>query len=474
MNRHQSLSVTIVILCAIAAGISYHLVRQHLGGAGGVRLLDFGCSDNPESKFNCKAVLESPYSWLPPRFPDAPEGKGFVPAALVGLLYYGLLTIWFVGIGRPTPDRWYLHLLPILLIAGGLVGSAYFIWVMATKVSSWCPWCLFTHALNLAIAIMAVMLWPRRGQASAPTATESAPTVALPSHPTARALTLTLFSLWLTVVATDQWWGRENAAAQLGAARDALEQYKEAVVRIRGDSVKLLNNWRLADKQEIPIRPDDPIRSPKSADRPAMDVVVFSDFECPSCQRFAILMEQRFLGFFDGNLRIIYKHHPLDGACNPLYKGSMHPQACKAAAMAEAARMLGGNDAFWATHDFLYKNRDALERGDLDVGPLIESLKIDPDKFIATMQSADVQTRIREDIELSAKIGVKSTPAVFVSGRRVDPLATSEAGFWDQLAEQYWQECKTPRPQHTRPTRPAPKPAAQSATPGSPDQKAAP
>jgi protein-disulfide isomerase len=59
--------------------------------------------------------------------------------------------------------------------------------------------------------------------------------------------------------------------------------------------------------------------------------------------------------------------------------------------------------------------------------------------------------RLNEDAALAKACNVNGTPAIFVNGRRVDTLAATEVGFWNALAESYWQEIGLPRPASTRP-----------------------
>ena len=54
-----------------------------------------------------------------------------------------------------------------------------------------------------------------------------------------------------------------------------------------------------------------------------------------------------------------------------------------------------------------------------------------------------------------------------VGKKLVDTLAVTEIGFWDKLADVYWQQNKLPRPASTKP-KPAP------TTPGTPDRIDAP
>ena len=152
-------------------------------------------------------------------------------------------------------------------------------------------------------------------------------------------------------------------------------------------------SYQNSPRREVHCRPDDPQRSAND-DRRHLDTVVFSDFDCSLCGRLAEALEKEFNPLFDEHLRIVFKHYPLCSECNPYVKTRSNPDACKAARAAEAARMQGGNDAFWKAHDILFERADRKLLGDLDCRKLAESLNLDPDRFIAIMESEQVARRI--------------------------------------------------------------------------------
>ena len=476
MRRGTVIEVVAAVLCFAAAVISYNLVLKHVTGSSGAAWFEAGCSDKPAAGgANCAAVLASPYSYFPPKRSTEPDGMPRLPVAFLGLFYYSALLTWIIGIGRPSHRRRRLHILPLLLVGMGLAASAYYMNVMFRVLDEWCSWCVATHVLNLLIAICFVLLWPGRPkavladtEAGVPTGHDQASLAALPV-PSARTVIITLVAI-VTV-----GWGELNMLGlktwkrQAASATEGYKTCLEVVNRIKSDSDALLRNWQAATKHEIPIRPDDPVRTGLNtgATQTTLDVVVFSDFECPSCKRFAVFLEEQAQPLFDGHIKTVFKHYPLDSACNGRVLKTVHPQACAAMSMAEAARMLGGNPAFWQAHDYLYKHRDTLAQGKLTPDAVAAELHLDPAAFREAMSSQAVATRVAEDIDQAKLCDIKGTPAVFVEGKLVDTLAVTEIGFWDKLADVYWQRSNLTRPASTRP-KPSP------ATPGTPDRKDAP
>jgi uncharacterized membrane protein len=465
MSRWGFVPFVAMLLCLAAAVISDQLLLKHVTGSAEAKWFDAGCGEQAEGRAaDCAAVLASPYSYFPPKRGEQPDGRPHVPVALLGLFYYSALFVWLLGVGRPTHDRRRWHWLPVALIAIGLIASAYFIVVMSTVIGEWCPWCLATHVINVLIALCFVLMWPRAPGAlidkggAAPdraepgvTATASPP-VAIRSHPTGRAVWTTLFAVLavgyaeLSMVGLETW--KKNAQSYAGN----LERCVAEVTRLTDDAARFVHQWEANPRFDLPIGADDPARVGVGASGPTLDVVVFSDFECPSCQRFALFMEEQGERLFGGHLRTVFKDYPLNRACNPEVATTMHPQACFAARIAQAAMVVGGNDAFWRAHDYLFHDHAALKQGRITPAVLAAAIGVDADALERAAESDGVAARIRSDIELAHKSAVRSTPAVFVAGRRIDTLAARKIEFWDVLAERFWKGAGVQRPAATRMT----------------------
>jgi NhaA family Na+:H+ antiporter len=94
-----------------------------------------------------------------------------------------------------------------------------------------------------------------------------------------------------------------------------------------------------------PINESDHIAGP--ADAP-ITLVEFGDYECPFCGRAEGVVRalRQHLG---DRMRLVFRNFPIVSA---------HPHAVLAAEAAEAA---GAQGQFWAMHDLLFDNQDALE-----------------------------------------------------------------------------------------------------------------
>ncbi len=474
MSRRTILQILAVVACAAAAFVSYKLLAKHMTGSSGSAWFEAGCTAGEEtSGVSCVAVLASPHSYWPAKKPGEPPGRPHIPVAFLGLVYFSMLGVWLAGVGQPSASRRWFHLIPLAWVLCGLVVSGNYTYIMYAALEEWCPWCVLTHVLNLLITICVILLWPRRARR---TSTGSAPS---PAHAAETAQLADAHAIPAArvpaVPAAKPSWGRvvgtigvmavmvygnygQSGLLTVRKTNSTLKQCFAAISRIKADTAKLVNNWRLADVQTIAVRPDDPVRTKAAADRESIEMVVFSDFACPSCRRFATLLEERIEPLFDrrleeedpaaarGALKIVFKHYPLDTQCNVQAGRTVHPTACSAARIAEAVRKVAGNDAFWEVHDLLFAQQLAEHpRAPYDIAGIADKLGLDAKWLSEEMDSAAVTLRIREDTILAKACGVRGTPAVFVEGRLVDPLAILEIEFWKAVVEQFRKETGTPR-----------------------------
>lgn len=467
MIRSSLATYFAIVLAAAAAIVCGGLLQKHLPGATGPKWLEAGCSAEEEGgQSDCAKVLASPYSYFPAKFPVAEGEQGarrrvHIPVAFLGVLYYSCIAFWFIGIGQPSHSRRWLHWAPLVFVAFGLFGSAYYTFIMFTQLGQRCPWCLVTHVLNLLIAICTIWSYPTSaGIPHEPDGSDSesdavaaaaaaAPAPAADAQPSSRQVVITFCTLLLVLYAQTYRFEARSLKHQALTLASTVKRYEGAIQRIQNDTAKLVRNWQLADRQTIPIGDDDRIRVEDESAGPVWHLVAFSDFECPSCRKIAKILDQQVQPLFGGRLRMVFKHYPLHSDCNPRTKTKMHPHACRGAALAEAAALAGGNAAFWRAHDYLFSHQDELKNGSLTGAVLASEIGLDAKAVERQLQSSAIAERIHAHAEQAAACGVNGTPAIFLNGRRVDKLAVNQLDFWDALADRFWRDAKIPRPAET-------------------------
>jgi protein-disulfide isomerase/uncharacterized membrane protein len=460
--RISTVANWLAAVCALVASVvCYQLVLRHVTGLSGPAWFELGCSDNPGgAAAGCAEVLASPYSYFPPKHgKNQPAGLQHIPVAFIGLMYYSTLLAWLVGVGRPAFAKRWLHYAVFLLVALGLGGSAYFVWIMTRVISEWCPLCMFTHVLNLLIFICMVFMWPRRravgGEEIA--AESSAAGVAAERtggavHPSERVLILTLIGMMLVNYAHMNMLGLETWRRTAEQAAKNYQQCMSVVERVRGDTEKLFGQWQRGREYEIKLTDEDPIRTyPVSASMPQppptpLTVVIYSDFECPGCGKFAQFFEKQVPKMLGGNVRAVFRHFPLNPACNLLTQRNLHPHACEAVKLVEGVRLLAGNEGFWKAHDFVFRNQELLKRGTLTPDEVAKAVGVDSAALKERMGSAEIDAVLQHDINEAKLLDFKATPAIYVEGRHVDSLGVMDARFWERIADWYWERTGVPRP----------------------------
>jgi protein-disulfide isomerase len=153
--------------------------------------------------------------------------------------------------------------------------------------------------------------------------------------------------------------------------------------------------------KDVPVR-DSPAKGPANA---PVTIVVFSDFQCPSCKA-AMPLLAAVQKKNDKQVRLVHKFYPL----------SKHLRARDAAYAAIAAMKQG---KYWAMEELIFDNQEAL--ADQDLERYAAEIGLDLDKFRADRAAADTKAIVDRDIQDGDAAGLTGTPFIFVNGRLFDP-----------------------------------------------------
>jgi protein-disulfide isomerase len=150
--------------------------------------------------------------------------------------------------------------------------------------------------------------------------------------------------------------------------------------------------------------PVDPDRDHwRGGEHAPVTLVEYGDYECPY-SRLAFCAIQRLGTELDERLRFAFRYLPLT---------AIHPHALVAAHFAEAAALQGH---FWPMHELLFQHHKALESADL--WGYADQLGLDRQRLAADLDSPRVQQRVQADANSALKSGARSTPTLFINGRR--------------------------------------------------------
>jgi protein-disulfide isomerase len=194
----------------------------------------------------------------------------------------------------------------------------------------------------------------------------------------------------------------DNAAGEIGAVRVAVAAMPAAVAG--GPERPAVPSPARAPRPDPNKRYTiDTTGSPSKggSETAKVELVEFSDFQCPFCSRVTPTLVQIEEAYGD-DVRIVFKHLPL----------RMHTRAPGAHAAAEAAHR---QDKFWEMHDKIFANQRELS--DEKYIEYAAELDLDVEKFKQDLADPAVKAKIDADAREAASFGVTGTPGFFINGR---------------------------------------------------------
>ncbi len=176
-----------------------------------------------------------------------------------------------------------------------------------------------------------------------------------------------------------------------------------------------------AEKFDVDIT-NDPYYGNKDA---KLVIIEFSDFECPSCKRFALQGKRVLTGYRD-RIKLVFKNFPLHTECNAAIRRDIHPNACRLAEMAECAFR---QDKFWVMHDLIFDKQEKIKhKKRLDSEMLtsfIEDAGLDKDDFSRCMSDDSAFVSIKEDTLWGKRLNISGTPTLVINGMKFGSLKPS-------------------------------------------------
>lgn len=190
----------------------------------------------------------------------------------------------------------------------------------------------------------------------------------------------------------------------------------EAQVAVVGNVLPFGPNPYEANREKLKAA-DGPSRG---AQKPVIDVVEFSDLECPFCKAAQPMVEKLLTDF--PQLRLTFQQFPLPA--------TTHPWAIKAAHYADCAGTMN-KDAFWKFIDTVFENQGsiALATADDKLKEFATSSGLDAEKVAACAASPATEERVSKSIKLGQLLDVNATPSIFVNGRLTAPLGNNGMNY---------------------------------------------
>jgi protein-disulfide isomerase/uncharacterized membrane protein len=146
---------------------------------------------------------------------------------------------------------------------------------------------------------------------------------------------------------------------------------------------------------------------------PRMEIVKFSDFQCPGCKVAAQFLRP-FIMKHGNKVRLTYRNFPLDGSCNPYTPNGRHQMACSSA---RASICAGQQGKFWEMHDLIFDNQERLSPSVLN--ELIVKAGLDKEAMDACIKDPATESQLQREIQWGEMIHLQSTPTLVINGRRI-------------------------------------------------------
>ena len=153
-------------------------------------------------------------------------------------------------------------------------------------------------------------------------------------------------------------------------------------------------------REVVAVSPTDMVRGSAQAQ---ITIVEYSDYQCPFCARVNPTLD-RVRQTYGDKVRVVFKDFPLP----------IHAEAPKAS---EAAYCAGDQGKYWEMHDRLFANQQALQVPALK--QYATALGLDAAAFNQCLDSGKHGARVAANVQSGEKLGISSTPTLYVNGRQV-------------------------------------------------------
>ncbi len=360
----RSLRIAFLVLCTVGACFSADLLRLH------VKIHtdpDYHSYCAISEAVDCETVAQSAYALF--------AGLPVALWALLGYLGMGVLAIWGLRARLPTRS-WPLGLL--FWLAAFSVGVSVVLGLVSLLViRSACIVCAGIYLINAALLIVAGL--ELRKLKEGPLTSFVADARALAANRGA-------------VV-----YGGLVVAAVMGLLWLAVPPY-----------------WELkfpAGPGGLPVGETAEGSPWIGASRPTLEIVLFSDYQCPFCQRGQDAI-RNLISEFPEKVRLVHRNYPLDPECNASLRQAFHPYAC---AYAKLAHCAGEQGRFWEANDYLYRHGRRLTA--VDPGELARAVGLDVAELRDCLNDPATQLFIEQEVAVGRELRIIATPTFVVDGR---------------------------------------------------------
>lgn len=162
-------------------------------------------------------------------------------------------------------------------------------------------------------------------------------------------------------------------------------------------AAKCVSDWEAQPPRRLP--PDNTSWA-MGPDNAKVQIDIYADYQEPGSKQCDAAIRAWMKG--KENVRYNFRHFPVDESCNDVTSKTIFPKSCIAHRAVEAAAALGGKDAYWKMHAYVFsqQGKDAEGKDMLSVETVVEyanAIGLDANAFSAKMNSPEVKAAIMED-----------------------------------------------------------------------------
>ncbi len=188
---------------------------------------------------------------------------------------------------------------------------------------------------------------------------------------------------------------------------DAFEKAYRAAEQRKQEDEGTREKARLEEEFKNPLKPKiDENRVIFGNKDAKITIVEYSDFQCPYCSRATLQTVHPLMKEYPNDVRIIFKHLPLD----------FHPQAMPAAKMFEAIAKQDHEKARKFHDEVFAKQKEMGEKGEPFMKEIAKKLGADIKQLEKDMNSKEVMDRINADIAEAQEFRISGTPGFIING----------------------------------------------------------
>ncbi len=290
-----------------------------------------------------------------------------------------------------------------LLFGLGLFNLAYSIflaYISLVELEKLCTWCMRLYAINAVTPILAAVA----GLKGAPFPKGPVLGVALGAYVLTAGVSIAGQRAYRAQLLGD------GPAPEIALPTDA--EVEEATTEADPQGPPPSLSWEVTTEDDHPATLRiDPTDAWKGAPDAKVAVVEFADLECGYCKRASGQLKRLYEAYGD-RVAFVFKHFPMDPACNPGVTNKKHRDACRAAMAAVCAQDQG---RFWSFHDLAFKNQHKLGKDDLR--RYAEVVGVDLAAWDRCMQGPDALARVKANAAQGAELETHGTPRIWIDGK---------------------------------------------------------